>query len=153
METKKSIDALNKLVEINNDRTEGYKIALKETKDADLKQTFTKFIMTSQKCKTELDNEVITLGGELTEGTKTTGKLFRLWMGTKAALTNDDREAILNSCESGEDVAVSTYKEVLKNDVAHLTAKQKSLVEKQFALIKADHDKVKKMRDMVKVSK
>ena len=134
METKKTIDALNKLVEINNDRTEGYTTALKETKDADLKKIFTRFIATSQKCKTELDNEVLTLGGKLTEGTKTTGKLFRLWMDTKAALTNDDRHAILNSCEAGEDVAVGVYKDVLKNDLAYLSSKQKSIVEKQFAL-------------------
>ncbi len=153
METKKTIDALNKLVEINNDRTEGYTTALKETKDADLKKTFTRFITTSQKCKTELDNEVLMLGGKLTEGTKTTGKLFRLWMDTKAALTNDDRHAILNSCEAGEDVAVSVYKDVLKNDLEYLTSKQKTIVDKQFAMIKADHDHVKKMRDMEKVSK
>ena|SRR5665213_774563 len=152
METKKTIDALNKLVEINNDRTEGYTTALKETKDADLKKIFTRFIATSQKCKTELDNEVLMLGGKLTEGTKTTGKLFRLWMDTKAALTNDDRHAILNSCEAGEDVAVSVYKDVLKNDLEDLTSKQKTIIEKQFALIKADHDHVKKMRDMEKVN-
>ena len=153
METKKTIATLNKLVEINNDRTEGYTTALKETKEPDLKKLFTEFIATSQKCKTELDDAVITLGGELTEGTKTTGKLFRIWMDTKAALTNNDRHAILNSCEAGEDVAIATYKDVQKNDMDALTMNQRSMVDKQLVMIKADHDKVKKMRDMAKMSK
>ena len=153
MNTKKTIDTLNKLVEINNDRTEGYKMALTETKEADLKKIFTQFIMTSQTCKTELDDTILRLGGTPTEGTKTTGKLFRLWMGTKAALTSNDREAILNSCEAGEDVAVSVYKDVLKNDLENLTATEKTYIDKQFALIKADHDKVKKMRDLEKAVK
>jgi len=151
MKTEKSIDVLNKLVEINNDRTEGYKTALKEAHEAELKKMFTRFITTSQKCKTELDDEILTLGGKPTEGTKTTGKLYRMWMDTKAAFTSHDREAILNSCEAGEDVAVSTYKDVLKNDLADLTPAQKAMVTKQASMIKADHDTVKKMRDMAKV--
>ncbi len=153
METKKAIDTLNKLVEINNDRTEGYKTALKEAKEQDLKTLFTAFISTSQKCKTELDNEILSLGGKLTEGTKTSGKLFRLWMDTKAALTNSDRHAILSSCESGEDVAIDTYKDVQKNDMDDLTPHQRAMVDKQLKMIKADHDKVKKMRDMEKVTR
>ena len=47
MKTEKSINVLNKLVEINNDRTEGYKTALKEAHEADLKKMFTGFITTS----------------------------------------------------------------------------------------------------------
>jgi uncharacterized protein (TIGR02284 family) len=45
------------------------------------------------------------LGGTATEGTTTSGKLFRVWMDIKSAMTGSDRKAIINSCEYGEEAA------------------------------------------------
>lgn len=149
MDKEKSINVLNTIIEINNDRIEGYETASKETEETDLKTMFSKFSQTSQKCKTELVNEVQNLGGKPIEGTKTTGKFFRVWMDVKVALTRYDRKAILNSCEFGEDHAVDTYNKILKDDADLLTSDQQKMVKAQQALIKADHDEVKKMRDLV----
>jgi hypothetical protein len=44
-------------------------------------------------------------------------------------------------------VAVDTYYKVLRNDIEYITAEQQKMINAQFALIKADHDKVKSMRD------
>jgi uncharacterized protein (TIGR02284 family) len=147
METEKTIDALNELITINNDRIEGYQTAYEETEEQDLKTLFTGFIRNSQKCKTELEDAVNRLGGQVTEGTKTTGKFFRMWMDVKAALTGKDRKAILDSCEFGEDAAVDTYQHVLEDHAEQLTPEQQNLVRSQYSLIKADHDKIKSMRD------
>ncbi len=147
MEKEKSIDLLNTLIEINNDRLEGYETASKETDEQDLKSMFSKFSLTSQKCKKELEAEVNRMGGKPMEGTKTTGKLFRAWMDVKAALTGKDRHAILNSCEFGEDVAVDTYTKALRNNLEDITVEQQSMLNAQHLLIKADHDTVKNMRD------
>lgn len=149
MNKEKAIDVLNTLIEINNDRMEGYETASKETKEADLKALFFQFSQTSQKCKIELDTEVQNLGGTPIEGTKITGKFFRAWMDVKAALTGSDRKTILNSCEFGEDVAVGTYDKVLKNNLEDITTEQQAMIYKQYLLIKADHDKVKNLRDML----
>ena len=115
MDKEKLIDVLNKLIEINNDRIESYETASKETEENDLKILFAGFITTSQKCKQELVHEVLNLGGTPEEGTRITGKFFRVWMDVKAALTNKDRKAILKSCEYGEDVAVDTYEKALSD--------------------------------------
>lgn len=147
MDDKKSIDVLNKLIEINNDRIEGYATASKETEETELKTLFSQLGETSQECNTELIDEVSQLGGDPVEGTKVSGKFFRAWMDVKSALTGKDRKAILNSCEYGEDVAVKTYKEVLENHAEDLTEDQLTMVEEQYNLIKADHDKVKSLRD------
>lgn len=147
MKKEKSIEVLNTLITINNDRIEGYETASKETDEQDLKTLFAKFISTSQKCKQELTIEVSKLGGEVTEGTMTTGKFFRVWMDVKAALTGNDRKAILDSCEYGEDVAVDTYKKALRNNLEDINVAQQTMLNAQHALIKADHDKVKTMRD------
>jgi uncharacterized protein (TIGR02284 family) len=147
MDEDKSIDVLNKLITINNDRIEGYDKASAETDEQDLKTLFDGFSETSRRCKTELVNEVEKLDGTIAEGTKTTGKFFRVWMDAKAALTGKDRKAILNSCEFGEDKAVETYDKVLTDHDSGLTAQQQTLVKGQRALIKADHDTVKSLRD------
>ncbi len=147
MEKEKTIDVLNTLITINNDRIEGYETAAKETEEQDLKTLFAQFASTSQKCKLELKNEVSKLDGTPAEGTKTSGKFFRVWMDVKAALTGKDREAILNSCEYGEDVAKGTYKKALENDSENLSTEQQTMIKAQHTLIAADHDKVKMMRD------
>lgn len=149
MENEKTIDVLNTLITINNDRIEGYETANKETEEHDLKTMFAQFSATSQRCKAELTHEVIKLGGTPAEGTMVSGKFFRVWMDVKAALTGKDRKAILNSCEYGEDAAQDTYKNALENDVEHLTAEQQTMVKAQHLLLKADHDKVRFMRDAV----
>jgi uncharacterized protein (TIGR02284 family) len=147
MENEKAIDILNALITINNDRIEGYETATKETKEEDLKSLFAKFIKTSQNCKHQLVIEVVKLGGKIAEGTKTSGKFFRVWMEVKAALTDNDRKAILNSCEFGEDAAINSYENALKNDSGQLNSELIILVKAQHKIIKADHDKIKTMRD------
>lgn len=151
MDKEDTIDGLNSLIEINNDRIEGYEKASKETDEQDLRSLFATFIRTSEKCRTELIDEVVFLGGEPAEGTKLSGKFFRAWMDVKAALTGRDRKTILDSCEYGEDVALNTYDKVINDfgDVSLSASSQlKSLLMKQRNLIKADHDQVKSMRDM-----
>ena len=150
MENEKTIEALNTLITINNDRIEGYETATKETEEQDLKTFFSELKQTSMHCNKELLSEVAKLGGQASEGTKTTGKFFRVWMDVKAALTGKDRKAILNSCEYGEDMAKGTYEKVLKNDAENLSPEQQTMIKAQHTLLAADHDKVKSKRDLVK---
>jgi len=147
MKKNKSIDVLNSLIEINNDRIQGYETAIDETKEQDLTTMFNGFIQNSRKCKQELVSEVNKLGGKAEEGTRVDGKIYRMWMDFKAAITGKDRKSILNSCEYGEDVAVNTYENVLEDKSSELTPDQLTMVSKQYATIKADHDKVRAMRD------
>jgi uncharacterized protein (TIGR02284 family) len=145
MKNDKSIDVLNNLITINNDRIQGYETAIDETKDADLKSEFARFIATSQECKSELIAAVTKLGGKPAEGTRPDGKIYRAWMDFKALVTGKDRKAILNSCEYGEDVAVNTYEKALKDE--DLSSEYITLVSEQYGKIKADHDTVRSMRD------
>ena len=148
MENEKTIEVLNSLITINNDRIEGYETAGKETEEQDLKSLFAQFASTSQKCKQELMNEVTRLNGTSAEGTLTSGKLHRVWMDVKAALTGKDREAILKSCEFGEGVAKDTYEKALENDIENLNAEQQTMIKAQHALLAADHDKIKFIRNL-----
>jgi uncharacterized protein (TIGR02284 family) len=143
---QKEIDELNTLVEINNDRIEGYESAAKETDDATLKSLFLGMADASRTCKQELTAEIEKLGGTPKEGTATSGKLYRVWMDVKAAVTNKDRKAILNSCEYGEDVAVKAYEDAL-DKCDDVLVDHRKLIEKQYSVILAGHDKMRELRN------
>lgn len=153
MEKESTIEVLNSLITINNDRIEGYETAAKETEEQDLKMFFNELKQTSLYCNKGLTSEVTKLGGNPAEGTKTIGKFFRVWMDVKAALTGKDRKAILNSCEYGEDVAKGTYEKALRNDLENLSTEQQTMIKAQHTLLVADHNKVKAMRDALVVAK
>lgn len=149
MDNEKKIDVFNSLIVINNDRIEGYKTAEAEAKETDLKMLFSDLMETSVQNRKELVAHVKSLGGTPEEGTRVTGKFFRVWMDVKAALTGDDRKSILDSCEYGEDVILKTYKKVLIEEHQNTNSDEQQLLNKQHTLLKADHDRVKQLRDTI----
>jgi uncharacterized protein (TIGR02284 family) len=153
MDNEKSIDVLNTLIVINNDRIEGYKTASDETKDADLKSLFSQFEQTSKKCRNELVTEVKRLGGTPDEGTRTTGKFFRVWMDVKVALSANDRKVILDSCEYGEGVAAETYNDALAKEQENLSSEQLEMLRAQHALLNADGDKIDAVKGILETVK
>jgi uncharacterized protein (TIGR02284 family) len=144
------ISCLNDLVEINNDRVQGYERAIAETDEDDLVTLFTSMAAHSRSFRNDLKKEITGLGGEPTEGTKNSGKIFRAWMDVKAALTGKNRKEILSSCEFGEDAALEVYNEVLEDDNKILTTDLLRLVKLQRDEIQADHNKIKTLRDVTK---
>lgn len=143
---EKIVDALNNLVQINNDRIEGYERAAKETEDTDLKDLFNQMASKSHMMKSQLSSEVVKRSGKPTESTTTSGKAFRVWMDFKAALTGKNRKAILSSCEFGEDAAQDTYQGVLQ-EATELPTEIVSLISNQKSQLREDHDRVKTLRD------
>ncbi len=153
MEIEKTIEVLNTLIVINNDRIEGYKTAEAEAQETDLKMLFSDMMETSVQNRKELVAEVTSLGGTPDEGTRVTGKFFRVWMDVKAAFTGNDRKAILNSCEYGEDVILETYKKVLIENHQDTNSKEQDMLNKHYELLKSDHDKVKQLRNLIEKQK
>jgi uncharacterized protein (TIGR02284 family) len=149
MQNKETINAINTLITINNDRIDGYELAVGESEQQDFKELFTENAATSKNCNLDLAKEVIRLGGTPFEGTKTSGKFFRVWMEMKTALTDNDRKAILNSCDYGEENAREVYTEVLKNEDNSLNTTQKSLIKKQLELLIKDHSKIITMQNSI----
>lgn len=149
MNTKKSIGILNSLIKINNDRIQGYETASKEVQETDLKTLFSHFTETSLKCKAELVTEVKRLGGKPTKKSTTSGKFYRCWINIKSSLIGRDRKSIINSCQYGEDATVETYLETLKNSLGNLTSELQMMIKEQYLSIKADHERIKRLRDLI----
>lgn len=154
MENEKVTGILNDLIQINNDRVVGYQKAIDELKDgdADLKTLFSRYISESGKYSQELTTEVTRLGGEATDGTTNSGKIYRVWMDLKTAITGKDRQTVLNNCEFGEDAAQKAYDTALNSDV-DFESSVRDLIVRQKASLKVGHDEVKRLRDLQKADK
>mgnify|MGYP000986536132 CR=1 FL=1 len=142
------IEALNDLIKINNDRIVGYEKAIDELKDgtdSDLKTLFNKMINESRKFRTDLEQKVIAYGGEVTDGTTMSGKLYRAWMDVKAVFTGGDRKTVLSNCERGEDAAQNAYKSALEDE--EVMAETKTLISSQKQELLKSHNEIKALRD------
>lgn len=149
METQKTATAINDLIVINNDRYEGYKTAADEIKDSDLKAMFTEFSNQSKQFAAELKKFVPASEEPADKNeTKNSGKLYRLWMDFRSAITGHDRKAILSSCEFGEDAAKKTYDDVMKNS-EDLPTEAMDVIRRQRTELQKGHDTVKSMRDSI----
>ncbi len=151
--TKDTIEVLNDLVQINNDRIAGYEKAIKETqpKDDDLKILYATMIAESHRIKIALATEVQTLGAEVEQGTTTSGKIYRAWMDVKAIFGGHDRHTVLSNCEAGEDAAQRAYRMALETDA--LPAYIRELLTQQQQTLKASHDEIKALRDQYATDK
>jgi uncharacterized protein (TIGR02284 family) len=149
MNTDESIDILNNLIVLNNDRIDGYKAAYSETYKEELRDLFVKLEQTSLECKNELESEVKRLGGTPEDGTMILGKLHRGWMDIKAAITGSDSEAILGSCEYGEQTIIKAYQDALEEDMEEVTFEQKAMLNSQLMLLREDYEKIKSMQDLM----
>ncbi|WP_339880907.1 PA2169 family four-helix-bundle protein [uncultured Algoriphagus sp.] len=145
--TDKAAEILNDLVQINNDRIEGYEKAIENLKaeDQDLKTVFVSMIDESRKCKMALSNELNVFRKDTEEGSTTSGKLYRAWMDVKAVFTGHNRKSVLENCEFGEDAAQKAYKDASNEE--DLPANLKSIILEQKAILRQSHDKIKLLRD------
>ena len=150
IENEKTVEILNDLIEINNDRITGYDKAIKEStgENADLKELFEHMIRESHECKMALSTEVLVLKGETAEGTTNSGKIYRVWMDVKATFSGHDRHSILANCEKGEDAAQAAYKTALNEKDFPMYLHE--MIAEQQAKLKLSHDKIKMLRDMQK---
>ncbi|WP_164112109.1 MULTISPECIES: PA2169 family four-helix-bundle protein [Sphingobacterium] len=140
---------LNQLIEINNDRIEGYEKAislLPTDGNYGLQATFEKYRDQSIQFKNDLIPLVFREGDKPTDETKTSGKLFRTWMEIKSAIAPYTAKAILESCERGEDEFKKVYRDVIEqSQLAPLN--MLSIIQSQANLQLQAHDHIRDLRD------
>lgn len=143
-----TIEILNDLVKINNDRIEGYQRAIKESNDldVDLKAVFEGMISESETYKQELMSKGRELDGkELDDDSTTSGKIYRAWMDVKATFSGNTRKAILESCEFGEDAWRRAYESAINQ--TDIPAPIRELISRQYDHEQQSHQLIKKYRD------
>lgn len=147
--TEKTVEVLNDLIRINNDRIAGYEKAEAETDihDADLKAIFRQMAAESRSYVNDLTKYIAVGGTEPASGTTISGKIYRAWMDVKITFTGQDRKSILASCEFGEDAAQKAYEDVLMSD-AEISAELRQLIIDQKNSLTKSHNTIKSLRDV-----
>lgn len=147
---KATKDCLKDLILLNNDRYDGYRKAMEQTKEDDLKQLFSRLSEESNKFSAELqshfpDKEDMPKSDETTNS----GKLYRVWMDVKDALATNDRHSVLAACEYGEDVIKKGYEDALKRR-DEINADLLPVIHRQYDSLLEAHNRVKALRDAAK---
>jgi len=147
MSSTSSAEVLNDLIEINNDRVEGFQKALADIKDenVDLKGLFEEYASQSRTYVQQLTELVAAEAAATETGTSVSGKLHRAWIDVKSLFGGNDRESILSEAERGEDAIKKAYADALSDN--KLSAGAAELVARQADGIRDAHDRIKALRD------
>lgn len=141
-----AVAKLNRLIEVNADRQEGYMKARENTDDPSLKSLFEQNAIQSGKNVADLELAVEGYGGVANNHTSIAGDVYRAWMDVKDAVSTNARKTVLASCERGEDTAVSTYEKILA-DEHDIDNNMLGTITRQKQEISKAHDQIKSLRD------
>ena len=143
------IDTLNDLIETSKDGEYGFHTSAEYLKDASLKQSFATRAEECRQAAAELQQLVVSLGGDAEDGGTAAGALHRGWVAVKGTLAGYTDKAILEETERGEDSALSAYRDAL--DEA-LPPEVRMVVERQYEGVKRNHLQVRTLRDAARAS-
>jgi uncharacterized protein (TIGR02284 family) len=146
MTSRETVDLLNDLVRVNNDRIAGYMKAIEELRpeDVDLNILFIRNIDQSRRFKMVLGTELQALGGDMEIGASLPGAIYRAWMDVNASLTAHSRHAILGRCVFGEDAAQKAYEAALNSE--HIPAHLVSTILEEKKLLEQVQDQLEALQ-------
>jgi uncharacterized protein (TIGR02284 family) len=147
---KNENEIIDDLIETLKDGQEGFKQAAEGVKDPQLKSLFDDYSRQRGRFAMELHSHAQRPDERQSEMSgSAAGALHRGWINLKSALTRGEDHAILAECERGEDSAVEEFSKALDSG---LSAPVRDIVSRQYAEIKAAHDRIKHLRDAAKQS-
>ncbi|MDU0369431.1 PA2169 family four-helix-bundle protein [Hymenobacter endophyticus] len=139
--TSSTAATLNELLYFVNDRIAGYKRAVAESHNPELRGYYKQLVSQSQQFSTDLNTYLSREGRGRQTSTTLKGKLYRRWMDTQAALTGSDEKAILGANIYGEEWALKAYQEALADP--KLTGEIRRTVERQYELSQNTYRRLK----------
>ena len=144
MERNDVIATLNDLIETSRDGEEGFRQCAGTVKNPNLKPFFDQKAERCREAVTQLTQIVREMGGDPEKSGSLSGTMHRFWVGLRGSISTMSDHAILAECERGEDAARRSYEKALAQD---LPGDLRRVVERQYAEVKANHDKVREMRN------
>lgn len=144
MTTDDTIDTLNDLIEVSKDGEYGFRTSAEHARDPQLKALFMKRADDCAQGARELTEQVVQLGGEPEDSGTAGGAMHRGWVAVKSALSSYTDLQILEETERGEDKALASYRDALRED---LPQPARSIVERQLEGVRRNHDQVRSLRD------
>ena len=144
------IATLNDLTETSRDGAEGFRACAEGASAVQLKTLFADRARDCDAAVLELQDIVVSLGGDPETKSSLSGTLHRRWLDIKSVVTGHDDLAILEECERGEDVAKRSYRNALEKV---LPSEIRAVVERQYQGVLRNHDEVKGLRDQMQAAR
>lgn len=149
-DNKHTVEALEKLIEINRDAQSGYREAAEHVKDPQLKKLLGEISLERARFAGDLESEAVRWGKSDVDRTGTMmGALHRGWTGLKANLGGGD-DAILSSMETGDSYAKDQYDDYIRDN--KLPDDIQGIVRNQAQAIVGNLDRVRALRQRRKVA-
>ncbi len=143
-----TVKILNGLIETSEDGQKGFQEAADKAKAPQLKQLFADRAQACNQSVRELQALVTSLGGKPEQSGSVAGAAHRGWVKVKVAV-GDDNIAVLEEVERGEDHAKAHYGKALK---AELPPQVRSVVERQYQGVLANHDRIRDLRNQYRAA-
>jgi uncharacterized protein (TIGR02284 family) len=145
--TQDTHTALNHLIDVCRDGQEGFAAAAKVMQETPLHAELIQYSLQRRGFASDLEAALNAMGETSQASGSVAGAVHRGWMNLKAAISRNDRYAVLAECERGEDSAVSAYREAIRADLGPSIG---SLVRSQLEQVQRVHDRIKALRDAAK---
>jgi uncharacterized protein (TIGR02284 family) len=141
------IDVLNDLIETCKDGEYGFAKCAERVNTAALRDLMSKRSIGCRSAARELQALVIQHGGEPAERGTVLAALHRGWVSAVDVLSANADHSVLAECERGEDAALTRYRRALAVDGLPLAVRE--VIERQYAGVQANHDRIRQLRDSV----
>lgn len=137
MENGKTVSLLNDLLNITNDRIEGFSKVESKVWDnhSNLKADYDNMVSESQDMKNELASLITAKGGNVDDTTSVAGALHRTWIDIKNTFTGDKSESTLENVVFGENAAIDAYENALAS--GDLCPESTSVVQNQLGKLRS----------------
>jgi len=145
MDNQDVIATLNDLLEISRDGEQGFRTCAEGVESPNLKVVFESAARRCAGGAAELEAKIRSIGGVPAQGGSISGSLHRAWTNIKSTITGMSEHSVLAECERGEDAAKAAYEAALQKS---LPADVRTLVERQYEGVKANHDRVRNLRNV-----
>lgn len=110
------VNNLQGLLEKNYDAEKGFKNAVTNANDQNLKEFLKTQSARRNRFATELDKEIRSLNVEPKQSGSTAGTLHRKWMDIKSSVAGNNDEAVLEECIRGDKASEEEYRETLNKN-------------------------------------
>lgn len=140
---------LNDLIECCKDGEYGFRASAEQLKNPTLRQLFERRAGDCRNAASELQGLVQSTGDKPEDSGTAMGALHRGWVATKAKLSAYSELSVLEEAESGEDKALSAYRDALRQE---LPPSVRTVVERQFQGVQRNHAEVRSLRDQARAA-
>jgi uncharacterized protein (TIGR02284 family) len=144
MDNDDVISTLNDLIETCKDGEYGYRTSAEHLRNAQTRMRFTQAADQCSLAANRLAAEVVKLDGKAEDGGSVAGAMHRGWVALRSTLSQQTDLAILEEAERGEDQALESYRDALKEPLPEAV---RSVVQAQYEDAKRNHDEVRRLRD------